>query len=98
MSPVDPLAAALDRLWSANRATILARGEIVLAALEAGAAAEPPVCQAAAREAHVLAGALGTYGRPGSELFAEVERALAEPVADSAELASRVREALRALT
>lgn len=94
----DALAAALDRLWQANRATLLARGEVVLAALEAVAADLPADRAAAARDAHVLAGALGTYGRPGSELFAEAERVLADGAATATPtLAERVRGALRAL-
>lgn len=43
--------------------------------------------------AHELAGALGSYGRPGSDLMKDVERALRGPVtgAGAADLASRVR-------
>ena len=65
----DDLAAAMARLWTANRPKILARATTVLAALEDRAAGRSYDREAAAREAHTLAGALGTYGRPGSALF-----------------------------
>lgn len=95
------LAEALNRLWTANRPKILARGATVVAALEDAAAGRPFDRDAAIREAHTLAGALGTYGRPGSALFAEVERVLAEESAepeleaDLASCAARVRQALQ---
>jgi HPt (histidine-containing phosphotransfer) domain-containing protein len=103
---VDDLAAAMDRLWTANRPKMLARGQAVLAALEDAAAGRPVDRTAAAREAHTLAGALGTYGRPGSALFAEIERVLdphddaagCEPEGDLASCAERVRLALETLT
>ncbi len=94
-------AAAMAQLWAANRTKVLARGALVLAALEDAAAGRPFDRVAAAREAHTLAGTLGTYGRPGSALFAEVERALSdeeggdpEPEADLGCCAGRVRRAL----
>lgn len=96
----DDLAAAMARLWTANRPKILARATTVLAALEDLAAGRSYDREAAAREAHTLAGALGTYGRPGSALFSEVERVLAgdvegcEPEADPGSCAERVRRAL----
>ena len=91
----------MERLWTANRPKILARAATVLAALEDAAAGRPYDREAAAREAHTLAGALGTYGRPGSALFAEVERVLAgesdgcEPESDPLSCAERVRRALQ---
>jgi hypothetical protein len=94
------LADALERLWAVNRPNILARAAAVLAALEDAAAERPFDREVAAREAHTLAGALGTYGRPGSALFAEVERILAgeaaggEPEADPRSCAERVRRAI----
>ncbi len=71
----DPLAAALDRLWQRNGPELRVRAERVLAALAApdGSGADRA---AAVSDAHVLAGALGTYGRPGSELFATAEALL----------------------
>lgn len=58
-------------------------------------------------EAHTLAGLLGPYGRPGSALFAEVERVLddgegagggePEPESDLGSCAERVRRALAVL-
>lgn len=103
---MDDLAAALDGLWLANRDKMLARGAAVLAALEDAAAGRPVDLGTAARGAHALAGALGTYGRPGSALFAEIERVLDgdegatcgdEPEADLASCAERVRRALAEL-
>lgn len=92
----DPLAAALEALWSKNRDRVLERAHTVLLALESGSDLE-----IAAREAHVLAGALGTYGRGGSAVFAEVEAALAADAspgaADRGALAHRVRDVITAL-
>lgn len=98
----DPLAAALDRLWRTNGPELRARAERVLSALSS------PELEAldradAVRDAHVLAGALGTYGRPGSELFAAAEALLdggpegAEPAARVA-LAADVRRLLAELS
>ena len=103
---MDDFTAALDELWNANRTRMLARGQTVLTALEDAAAGRPFDRATAAREAHALAGALGSYGRPGSALFAEVERVLdgeegagGEPEleADLSSCADRVRRALAAL-
>ena len=106
---MDDLAAALDQLWKANRGKMIARAEGVLTALEDAAAGLPVDRAAAAREAHALAGALGAYGRPGSALFAEIERVLdgvegagctdepQELEADLASCAERVRQALAEL-
>lgn len=89
----DPLAAALDRLWQTNGPELRARAERVLAALTG----EPSDREGAVRDAHVLAGALGTYGRPGSEVFAAAEVALTggDP---AAELVDDVRRVLATLT
>lgn len=81
MAPEDPLTAALDRLWQRNGPELRARAGRVLAALEAAGAGDGADRSAAAREAHVLAGALGTYGRPGSALFAAAEQLLADGAA-----------------
>ena len=67
----DPLAAIVEAMWCAQRDRIVARLLRVVNALEAGVA-DPT----SASDAHRLAGALGTYGRPGSELSREAERAL----------------------
>lgn len=66
----DPLAAALDRLWQTNGPELRARAERVLSALSSP---EAVAGEDVVRDAHVLAGALGTYGRPGSELFTMAE-------------------------
>lgn len=89
----DPLAVALDRLWRKNRPELLARAARVEAALIDGVA--DPI---AAEDAHVLAGALGTYGRPGSALFATAEDLLTvgDPAART-ELAAAVRTVLAQL-
>lgn len=77
----DPLAAALDRLWRTNGPELRARAERVRAALtDSGGATGDQA--GAVRDAHVLAGALGTYGRPGSELFATAEALLARELPD----------------
>jgi hypothetical protein len=72
----DPVADVVEAMWQRNRARLLARLDRVEAALRAQSPAAP-VDTAAAEDAHVLAGALGTYGRPGSELLKQVELALA---------------------
>jgi hypothetical protein len=90
----DALAAAMATLWDKNRDTVVARAVAVHRALLDGVGLDE-----AAREAHVLAGALGTYGRPGSALFAEVERVLDgdEAEADLPALAARVSRAISQL-
>lgn len=99
----DPLADALAALWATNRGRVLARATAVLRELEAAASGRAADLELAAREAHVLAGALGTYGQAGSAVFAEVEGALTssgsaapEEVALGA-LADRVRQIVAAL-
>ena len=90
----DPLAAALDRLWRTNGPELRARAERVLAAL-----ADPGGDRAdAVRDAHVLAGALGTYGRAGSELFAAAEALLErEPAGDHAAACRALADDVRRL-
>ncbi len=61
----------VEAVWQRQRPRVLGRLEVVVGALRAGVAD-----QEAAREAHVLAGALGTYGRPGSSLLRRAELAL----------------------
>jgi hypothetical protein len=103
MAGEDALTTALAGLWAKNRDRVLTRANAVLDALDAAAAGQPADLAAAARESHVLAGALGTYGRAGSEVFAEAETAMAasgsgEPeAADLEALARRVREVVAAL-
>lgn len=65
------LGALVEAVWLRQRPRVEARLHAVVAALRTGAADE-----GAAHEAHRLAGALGTYGRPGSDLAREAERAL----------------------
>ena len=85
--------AFVEQMWAKHRTRVLGRLEIVCSALEDLAARRQPDRDPAAHEAHILAGALGMYGRPGSELLREVELALKEPGdADWSQLASRVRD------
>lgn len=70
MSEAD-LAALVEAMWRTKRDLVVDRLRSVVAALQQGAA-DPD----AAADAHRLAGALGTYGRPGSELAQQAERAL----------------------
>ena len=94
MTDVDPVAAAVEAAWQRNQVRIRSRLEHVLGGVEVladGGAPAPDVEQ----EAHVLAGALGTYGRPGSALLRRAELALAQR--DRLEAAALLEE-LRALT
>lgn len=68
MSDLEDL---VERVWQRQRPQVEERLHRVVSALRAGA-----VDPQAAVEAHKLAGALGTYGRPGSELAGRAERAL----------------------
>lgn len=61
----------VEAVWLRQRPRVEARLHRVVAALQAGGA-DPD----AAHEAHKLAGALGTYGRAGSDLAQQAERAL----------------------
>ena len=86
----DAMSAILEQAWHRQHARVLGRlGRVALALdeLAAGRAADA----SATGEAHVLAGALGTYGRPGSPLLREAEVCLSGDGGDPAALARRVR-------
>lgn len=87
----DPLAQVVEQVWQRNRERVLARlarTEVALRDLAGGV----PADAGAAQDAHVLAGALGTYGRPGSELLKLAELALSgRGEADPLALADEVR-------
>jgi DNA-binding response OmpR family regulator/HPt (histidine-containing phosphotransfer) domain-containing protein len=98
-----PLADAVAKLWERSRPAILERVAAVERAAAAARAGElrGPERHAAEREAHRLAGALGTFGYPrGSEIAFGMERLLAGGTrltpADGAALADGAAE-LRAL-
>ncbi|MGQ0843964.1 MAG: hypothetical protein ACT4QF_07490 [Sporichthyaceae bacterium] len=99
----DALAAALAGLWAKNRPLVLERAQTVLRELELASTGQPADLSLAAREAHVLAGALGTYGREGSEVFSEVEQTVVSSSSAAPEetalgvLAHRVRATIAEL-
>lgn len=96
MTGHDDVSDLVERLWQTNRAKVLARLDEVLAAVDLLAAGRAADRTAAERQAHALAGALGTYSRPGSSLLKEVERTLAAGSGDR-EVLARHAEQLRAL-
>jgi HPt (histidine-containing phosphotransfer) domain-containing protein len=93
--PDEGLDAAIAALWGDARARALGRVavlEAAVAALREGALEEPAAAEAT-REAHKLAGALGTFGMPdGTERARTIEQRLARGVtaADADELAGAV--------
>lgn len=93
MSDPEEVAALLEQLWQANRGVLLDRLDVVVAGLSGAPGTD---LQDAARQAHSLAGALGTYGRPGSPLLKSAERALADGAADDGARATLAQE-VRAL-
>ncbi len=89
----------IARLWAAHYQVVLGRFASIehgIDAIRAGAAPADAAVQVAHREAHNLAGALGSYGRPeGSVLARELMGALAEPGPDPESLSllvSRIKE------
>lgn len=64
-------------LWARNRDRVLGHVAELSGGLAALAEGRPADTVALARLAHRLAGSLGTYGRPGSDVARRVERALA---------------------
>jgi diguanylate cyclase (GGDEF)-like protein len=89
--PEQDLALALSQLWTRRRDGFVERVECIEAAVAdlVGGALEEPRRAEAEREAHKLAGALGTFGVPGgTDLARELEHALA---ADRVARASPVR-------
>lgn len=84
----------VERLWAANEARSRARLVDVLVVLDAVASGDQADLELGISQAHILAGALGSFGRPGSDLLKEVEQALREPVtaARAADLAARLRQ------
>lgn len=95
------LDAVVAELWAGFVPLALRRVQAVeayAAALSSGAQ-DPELRAAAATAAHKLAGALGTYGRPGSEQAARLEGLLAEgapapAAAQVQELAAVLRRAV----
>jgi len=96
------MAAAVAALWEEARPRALARVDAIedaVAALMAGALGEE-ACDAARREAHKLAGSLGTFGIPdGSTIARELERRLegSPQQADAPALAEHVIALRRAI-
>jgi DNA-binding response OmpR family regulator len=75
-----PLEDAVAKLWTRSRPAILERVAVLEQAAESARRSQlkGPERHAAEREAHRLAGALGTFGYPqGSEIAAALERRLA---------------------
>lgn len=93
----DAMAAILERAWERNHERVLGRLDRVALALEqlAGGSGGDT---SATNEAHVLAGALGTYGRPGSPLLREAELCLSGEGGDAAAIAVGVRALAAELT
>jgi len=90
----------IARLWAAQYPVVLGRFAAIdhgIDAITAGASPADDAVQVAYREAHNLAGALGSYGRAeGSVLARELMGALAETGPDPEALASllgRIKEA-----
>jgi HPt (histidine-containing phosphotransfer) domain-containing protein len=99
--PDQGLAAAIAALWGDARPRALARVCALEAAVEALAAGtlDGPATAEAVREAHKLAGALGTFGMPAATEHAralELRLAAGAAPADAPELAGGVA-ALRAI-
>jgi HPt (histidine-containing phosphotransfer) domain-containing protein len=98
--PPDDLEATIAALWHDARPRVLARVEVVetaLAALRSGGL-DPALAAEARREAHKLAGALGTFGMPnGTAAARAVERRLEAGVGpgDEAAMAAEARELRR---
>jgi HPt (histidine-containing phosphotransfer) domain-containing protein len=97
----EDLDAAIAALWRDAKPRALERVDVLDAAVRAlGAGAlDGPAAEEATREAHKLAGALGTFGMPSGSVQARaIELRLAEGVtaADASELADGVT-ALRAV-
>lgn len=100
-APNAGLDAAIAALWHDAQPRALARVEVLEAAVAAlgGGGLEPDDAAEATREAHKLAGALGTFGIPaGSETARAIEQRLADGAteADAPALADGVA-ALRAI-
>lgn len=96
----DEIADMIARLWAAQYPVVLARFTSIehgIDAIRAGASPTHEAVLVAYREAHNLAGALGSYGRPeGSVLARELMVALAAPGRDPESLSllvSRIKEA-----
>jgi HPt (histidine-containing phosphotransfer) domain-containing protein len=97
----EGLDAAVAALWGDARPRALGRVDVLdaaVAALRDGALDEPAAAEAT-REAHKLAGALGTFGMPsGSTRARAIELRLAEGVTpDDAETLAADVAALRAI-
>lgn len=89
----EKLAELVERLWVTNAHVTFARLDDVARGLDAIAAGEPVDVPHVTGQAHVLAGSLGMYGRPGSDLLKQAEAALLAGVtpATAAALAAEVR-------
>lgn len=94
------LSAAVEAIWSRRRADVVARVEVLGGAVAALHADELEEAQreSAEREAHKLAGSLGTFGfARGSELAREIEQVFGVPSGPEESDAPRLSEAVRAL-
>jgi hypothetical protein len=88
----DPLDAVVARIWVRALPKVLARLDVVIGALSAAAAGTAAAAEEV-RDAHVLAGTLGSYGRPGSDLLRDAELLLAGTGdGDAISLAGQIRE------
>jgi hypothetical protein len=93
-APDVELRALLEATWSRNLVRVLGRLDRVAAALDR-LTDDGDVTAEDVADAHTLAGALGTYGRPGSDLLRRAELLLSGARDDPAHVAEQVR-ALRA--
>ncbi|MCW2952837.1 MAG: response regulator receiver modulated diguanylate cyclase [Conexibacter sp.] len=78
----EQIDAALGEIWARHREGILAQLAVLEGAVRAllGGTVDAPLCTQAVREAHKLAGSLGTLGFPdGTDAARELEQLLAEP-------------------
>lgn len=96
----NSLSAAVEAIWSRRRDDIVARVEVLETAVAALHADELEEAQreSAEREAHKLAGSLGTFGFVrGSELAREIEQVLGAPSGPGESDAPLLAEAVLAL-
>lgn len=87
MTPDPATAALVAELWERFRGVAEARVAVLERLLAAGEDASPDLRAEAVGAAHKLAGALGTYGRPGSD----AARALEHLLRDGGDLAAADR-------
>lgn len=95
------LAAVLDRMWAGFAPLARSRVEVVAAyaaGLTTSGADDPALRAEAAAAAHKLAGALGSYGRDGSDDAAALELLLQGTALPDADQLAVHLAALRAVT